>query len=256
LALGLNLREDRPCSRLRESESRVPSFGLAAAWAAVLGVFLGAVVPFWRTEAAIAEAEEAISHRPPEFERAERAYQRAIAAEGFLAVDRYSARPWLGYAQSELATWQWRRAKAEDRRWEKALILLLQAVSPPRNPNVWSLHLRRAETIRSLLQHLGSKLPPIEIVRLGAEIVKETRIATFLYPSNASLHARLAEASAEISMFGDAAKEAEEALRLDRLTPHPDKKLPDDVRKRLESHLPEWRDKAPQSVRLDASHGE
>ena len=251
LALGLNLRDDRASSRLRESESRVPSFSLAAGWAAVLGVFLGAVVPFWRTEAAIAEGEEAMGRKPPEFERAERAYHRAIAAEGFLAVDRYSARPWLGYAQSELATWRWRGAKAGDRRWDKALILLLEAVTPPRNPNSWALHMRRAETIRALLQHLGSQLTPIEVVRLGADLVKETRIASILYPSNASLHARLAEASAEISMFGDAAKEAEAALRLDRLTPHPDKKLPDDVRKRLESRLPEWKDKAPQSVGLD-----
>jgi hypothetical protein len=211
------------------------------------------VVPFWRTEAAITEAEDAIGHRPPDFERAERAYQRAIAAEGFLAVDRYSARPWLGYAQSELAAWQWRGAKPEDRRWEKVLFLLLEAVSPPRNPNAWSLHLRRAETIRALLQRVGSALPPIEVVRLGGEIVKETRIATALYPSSASLHARLAEASAGISMFGDAAREAEQALRLDRLTPHGDKKLPDEVRKRLESALPEWKDKAPQSVRLESN---
>jgi O-antigen ligase len=251
LALGLNLREDRPCSRLREFESRVPSFSLAAGWAAVLGVFLGAAVPFWRTEAAIAEAEEALQRRPPEFEGAERAYRRAIAAEGFLAVDRYSARPWLGYAQSELAAWRWRGARVGDERWKKVLVLLRDAVTPPRNPNSWPLHMRLAETIRALLQHLGSKLTPLEVVQLGGEIVKETRMATLLYPSNAGLHARLAEASAEISMFGDAAKEAEEALRLDRLTPHPDKKLPEDVRRRLESRLPEWREKAPQGLRLD-----
>ncbi len=251
LALGLNLREDRPCSRLREFESRVPAFSLAAGWAAVVGVFVGAAVPFWRTEAAVAEAEEAISHRPPDFERAERAFQRAITAEGFLAVDRYSARPWLGYARSELAAWEWRGAKAGDERWKKVLILLSEAVTPPRNPISWSLHMRRAETIRAILQHLRSDLPPIELVRLGGEIVKETRIATLLYPSHAGLHARLAEASAEISMFGDAAREAEEALRLDRLTPHLDKKLPKAVRERLESHLAEWREKAPQSVGLD-----
>ena len=73
IALGLNLREDRPCGQLRVLESRVPAFTGAAAWAAILGVFLGAVVPFWRTEAAIAEGEEAIGRQPPDFERAERA---------------------------------------------------------------------------------------------------------------------------------------------------------------------------------------
>ncbi len=78
-----------------------------------------------------------------------------------------------------------------------------------------------------MLQRVGSQLAPIDLVSYGGEIVKETRTATLLYPSNAMLHARLAEASAEISMFGDAVKEAEEALRLDlALTPHPDKRLP------------------------------
>ncbi len=72
MALGLNLRDDRPCSRLREYESRVPPFVLSTVWAAVLGLFLGAVVPFWRSEAAISEAEEATVRRPPDFERAER----------------------------------------------------------------------------------------------------------------------------------------------------------------------------------------
>ena len=64
LALGLNLRDDRSCSRLREYESRVPAFVLAVVWAALLGTFVGLVGPFWRSEAAIAAAEEAIKHRP------------------------------------------------------------------------------------------------------------------------------------------------------------------------------------------------
>jgi hypothetical protein len=94
------------------------------------------------------------------------------------------------------------------------------------------------------LQQVGPQIPPVDVVSFGAEIVKETRIATLLYPSNASLHARLAEASAEISMFGDALKEAQEALRLDRLTPHPDKKLPEPIRTRLEGQVAEWTEKA------------
>jgi hypothetical protein len=42
-------------------------------------------------------------------------------------------------------------------------------------------------------------------------------------------------------MFGDAVKEAEEALRLDQNMPHLDRKLPAAVRARLEARLPEWR---------------
>jgi hypothetical protein len=81
-------------------------------------------------------------------------------------------------------------------------------------------------------------------VSFGGEIVKDTRIATLLYPSNAMLHARLAEASAEISMPGEALKEAERALRLDRLTKHGDKKLPEAIRERLEDQVAEWKERA------------
>jgi O-antigen ligase/tetratricopeptide (TPR) repeat protein len=237
LALGLNLRDDRTCSRLREFPSRIPPFVLSAVWAAALGLFLGAVVPYWRAEAAISEAEEATRPgRAPEFERAERAYQRAIVA------DHYYARPWLKYAALELDAWVWRGAKFEDNRWKKIPELLRDAVTLPRNPNAWSLHMRRAEAIRGLLQKVGSQLAPIDLVSYGGEIVKETRTATFLYPSNAMLHARLAESSAEISMFGDAIKEAEEALRLDQLlNPHPDKRLPASTRQHLKSLVPEWK---------------
>jgi hypothetical protein len=45
-------------------------------------------------------------------------------------------------------------------------------------------------------------------------------------------------------MYQDAATEAREALRLDGITHHPDKKLPDSVRKRLEAQLSDWAEKA------------
>jgi hypothetical protein len=246
MALGLNLRDDRPCSRLRVSESRVPSFSLTAVWAAILGLFLGAVMPYWQAEAAAAEAEEAMDRPMPSFERAENACKRAVEA------DRYYARPWLVYARFEQLAWEWRGARLEDLRWKKIPILWLEAITPPRNPNAWTLHLRRADAIRGLLRRIGSKLPPTEVVRLGGDIVKDTLIATLLYPSNAMLHARLAEASAEISMFGVAVNEAEAALRLDQLTPHLDKKLPSEVRRRLEAQLSDWREKPP-GPRLDSS---
>ena len=41
-------------------------------------------------------------------------------------------------------------------------------------------------------------------------------------------------------MFGDAVSEANEALRLDRITPHADRKLPEDLRRRLEDLIPKW----------------
>ena len=92
LALGLNLRDDRSCGRLREYDSRIPAFVLAVVWAAVLGTFAGEVCPFWRSEAYMAEADEAIKHQPPNYERAEAATVSACHA------DRLSARPLLKLA--------------------------------------------------------------------------------------------------------------------------------------------------------------
>ncbi len=71
-------------------------------------------------------------------------------------------------------------------------------------------------------------------------IVHATRIASELNPCNSELHARLAHASADLNMYHDAVAEANEALRLDRITPHEDRKLPELVRQRLEESIPKW----------------
>ena len=238
LALGLNLQDDRSCGRLREYESRVPAFVLAVGWAALLGTFVGVVGPFWRSEAALAAAEAAINRRPPDFERAEKAYLSAIEA------DRYSARPWLKLASFYGLVWQEHGSKFEDPQWRKIPILYQKAASAPRNPESWALHADRARVIRQLLSLVGPRLDPLEALKYRGKIVEATRTAALLHPTNADLHARLAEASAEISMYKDAVTEATEALRLDRITPHHDKKLPQTIRKRLEALIPKWTENA------------
>ena len=57
---------------------------MATGWAALLGTFVGLVAPFWRAESFIAEAEAAIAHRPPNFDRADDAYLKAMAADPVL----------------------------------------------------------------------------------------------------------------------------------------------------------------------------
>ena len=244
LALGLNHRENAPCGRLRTVQGWLPGFGAAAVWAAVVGLFLGATIPFWRSEAALAEAEAAMNRLPPDFERAESAYRRAER------LDRFNPRPWLGHAYLQYQVWESRGAKPEDLRWRTIPALLLKAVSPPRGTDSWSLHFERANVIRDLLGRVGPSLAPLEAIQLRSGIVEATRTASRLHPTNATLHAALAEASAEISMFQDAAKEGREALRLDALTPHPDKKLAAPVRDRLQAKLPEWTEKAEQAPTL------
>jgi hypothetical protein len=240
IAVGLNLRDDRPCGRLREYAGRLPAVALAIVWSALAGAFVGAITPFWRSEAALAGADDALARRPPDLDRAQAAYEFAKEA------DRYSPRPWLGDAYLQLLIWESRGSRPGDLRWKKIPALLLKAASPPRNPNAWTLHSERAEVTRDLLKRLGQSLSPSEIIPLQASIVEATRTASRLYPTNAMLHARLAEASAEISMFRDAVTEAQEALRLDGITPHLDKKLPDARREQLEAKLPDWTEKAAQ----------
>lgn len=240
LALGLNQR-----GRLRTAEGRLPGFAAASVWAAVVGLFLGATIPFWKSEAAIAEAEAAMNRMPPDFARAESAYQRAER------LDRFNPRPWLGHAYLQYAVWESRGAKPEDLRWRTIPALLMKAVSPPRGTDSWSLHLERARTIRDLLGRVGPSLTPLDAIQLRSGIVEATRTASRLYPTSATLRAALAEASAEVSMFQDAAKEAREALRLDALTPHPDKKLDELTRDRLRTRLPEWTKKAELGPQLE-----
>ena len=235
-ALGLNLRDDRPCGRSREAGGRLAAFALAAVWVALLGTFLGAVVPFWKSEAAMAVAEDALNTRgrAPDFDRAENAYLAAIRADG------YSSRPWLAMAAMEYQAWMSRGGKVEDKRWNKIPLDLAEAVTAPRPTNSWSKHRERAMMMKLILSRIGPNLPPMEITRFRANVIESSRKAVRLYPTNASLRAWLAEASAEISMNHDAAKEGREALRLDALTPHLDKKLDPKVRLWLESKVPAW----------------
>jgi hypothetical protein len=245
VALGLNMRDDRPCSRIREYDSRMPALGMAVAWSALLGTFIGLVGPFWRSQAAIERGESALRQRPPNFEEAEIAFTLAAREDG------YSARPWLSLAAAHWMMWRARGSKVEDLRWMQVSMCYDMATAPPRNPRAWGLHNERALRIHDLLTELGSRLDPLQLTKFRGKIVEATRTASRLNPTNAELHARLAHSSAEISMFSDAASEAEEALRLDRITPHADRKLPEALRLRLEDLIPKWRasaDKMPVSA--------
>ena len=155
LALGLNLRDDRACGRLRDAGGRLPAFALAAVWAALLGTFAGAVVPFWESEAAIAEAEAALARRPPDFDTRR---GRLRPGDPRRPVQRPAlARPGLPRIR-DLA--RARGAKPDDLRWKKIPVLLLKAVTPPRNPKSWTLHRDRALVTRDLLAQLGAKPDP------------------------------------------------------------------------------------------------
>lgn len=239
LALGLNLRDDRRCSQPRDVEGRVVIFALAAGWAALAGLFYGTVVPFWNAEGFIANAEGALRAKPPNY---------PIARANLMAAcesDRYYSRPHLMLAAMELDAWKARGGLPNDKMYLAVSIAMRKAVTAPRNPNAWSLQRDCAVTDRELLTLLKGNLTPAQEIRLRGDAVLASRTATHLYPTNPNLHALLAECSADIGMLSDAVTSGEEALRLDRLTPHQDKKLPQTVRERLERQIPTWRKGVP-----------
>jgi hypothetical protein len=248
VALGLNLRDDRTCSSLREYESRMPPLGLAVAWSAALGTFIGLVFPFWRCEAAVRRGEDALNLIPPNYQAAEQSFLNAATEDG------YSARPWLSLAFMYERAWRENGSKVEDRRWMKIPIMFDYASAPPRNALAWSVHNERAKRIHGLLIKLAPALDPLRLTEYRGKIVEATRTASRLNPTNSELHARLAHASADISMYQDAVAEASEALRLDRITPHLDRKLPEEVRSRLEEMIPKWSADAAKMPAMPSPH--
>jgi O-antigen ligase len=234
LALAQNLRDDRGCGLLRDAGGRVTAFALAAVWVALLGSFVGITLPYWRCQAALDQAADALRARPPDYDRAEAAYQRAAEA------DRFSPRPWEHLAALDYQLWDSRGAKPDDLRWRKIPIELFKSVESPRPRDSWARHVERAQMMALILQRVGSTLMPIDLTRFRANVVESARTAALLYPTNATVRARLAEASAEIGMTDDAVKEARAALDLDKRTPHDDKKLDPKVRLWLEGKIPEW----------------
>ena len=245
--LALNLRDDRPCGRLSDPPfGRTSAFVLAVVWVAMLGTFVGAVGPYWRAEKAMAEAEDALKARPPAFEKAQAAYERAIAA------DKLSSRPWLAMAALEYAIWDMRGAKPGDLRWRKIPVEMAEAAYAKRTPSNWTVHRERARMSTLLLKRLGDRISPKDRLKLMGDAVNASRTASRLYPTNAMLRAWLAESSATIRMYPDAVTEGREALRLDKLTPHADKKLDPKIREWIESNLPDWEKSVSSSPDLKA----
>ncbi len=240
LALGLNLREDRACGRLRVSGGLGPAIGLACGWAVLAGTFYGAVVPGWLSDVALAEGQAAMAARPPAYEAGRVAYARAIE------LDHYAVRPWLALADLEYRFW--RSPEAKDRNktaWTKVLLTIDKALEGKyRDPDNLGLRRIQARYARTILRELPDDAKPFEDLGLKATIAKAARQAVRLYPTSASLRAELAQASVDIGKYDDAVTEAKVALQLDALMPHADKKMPNSDRSYLESHISRWEEQA------------
>jgi hypothetical protein len=146
LALGQNTRTDRPCGRLRAVGGRFGAFGLVFLAVSLLGGFLGAVVPFWQSEALLAEAEDAMRGHAPDLQRARSLFLRAGSA------DVYSPRPWLALAELDYGVWLNRGSPPTETLWRRINSELTAAVKPPRNPNNLQVQRVRMQILRELLR--------------------------------------------------------------------------------------------------------
>lgn len=241
-ALAQDLRVDRPCGRLRLVGGRWLAFGGMLGVSALLGSFLGTMGPAWNAEAALNEGRAALARRGgPDFDAAREAFHRASEA------DPLDPRPWLESAALELRAWESQGAWAGSRVWLTISALLDEAARPPRNPHSLRVQGLRLAALRELIRRQGEALSPQGRQALQLDLANAAARAVVLYPNDARLHAELAEAAAAIGRYDEAARQAREALRLDALNPHADRKLADDVRVRLRESLPRWTSPPPAS---------
>ncbi len=247
IALGQNLREGSSIARARIPRGgRSFAFIVGVPTAMLIGSFIGVIVPFWKSESAVAEARSLLDRRDPDFDRARILYLYAID------MDRYNVRPWTGLADLEFRYWLSRGAKADEPIWSEVDIALKKAVEfPPRNPRDLAVQERRAAYAREILARHTGDFTPAEIIKLRGVIVNAARMASRINPTKAKIRADLAIASAELGEYSGAVKEAREALRLDETTPHVDRKLPREVRESLLSMIPEWEKKAREYERVE-----
>ncbi len=255
MAIGLDLRADRPCGRIRTLMGRGWSFGLAALWAMLAGSFVGTESPHWKASAAIAqaEAEQEIARnlwtqtmaRLPEsvpederralaFEPAMPHYMKAAAAlTRATQVDRLASRPWEIQAMLEHEVWLARGKPMGPGElvWRRIDSMLKQATTRPRDPDQTAVQALRAEIASDLLTSDG--WPEYERTRIRDDRLDALRRLSRLDPTNATTRARLALALADSGHDAEAAIQADRALELDRITPHRDRKLPDHLRRQI-----------------------
>ncbi len=235
LALGLNLRDDRACGRLRMVAGRWGAFSLSFASAALIGLFVGGVVVHdWRADAAIAQGRAAALRNPPDFDQARVAFLQAAR------LDPYDAVPWVEIANLEYRRWAEERMPTNTGIRDRLGVAFQGAITPPRDPNSLPLQRSRMELLRSILEERGAFFDTRTARRLRLDLLDAATRATQLYPTSARLRAERAEAAVAVDRYTEAARQAREALRLDATTPHLDKKLPKAVRERLQEAAPRW----------------
>ncbi len=222
IAIGLNLREDRTCGQLVKRGGYVLAFVLAAILTAAIGWFWGSVLaPTTLASNLLAEAEAA--RKRGDMPRARKLFHEAAEA------DRYDPNPWVQLALFDFSIAEGRGEPPSEKEISEIANHSLSALEPPRNPESYNMLRKRDQVLSLLIDRL--KDPGVAqkgtIARLLAQRNEALRRAIAQYPTNVRLRARLAAVLAEVGDYDGAVKEGQEALRLDELTPHEEKRLPE-----------------------------
>jgi hypothetical protein len=237
MALGLNLREDRPCGRPRLVGGLGTAFVLAALLSAMAGWFWGAVLaPTLASESRLEQARAALRRRPPDLVAARRLYHEAAE------MDRYDPEPWIELALFDLSLIDTRGEVPSEKEVMHIANHLASALEPPRNPASHSVLLQREQVLTALLDRLQGMPLGTTIAQLRDQRLETLRRAARLDPSNSRLRARLAVRLAEAGQLEEAARQGREALRLDDRMPHQEAKLPE--RDKLETEVQRWAETA------------
>ena len=187
---------------------------LAAALALTAACYVTGYRPVLRSEAALRSAEVALFN-----DRGSDALQDLDEAA---RAEPLAAEPWRQLAGLTFQQWQRQPSEENFRRFDLCMKTALERA--PRAAATW---LAAGERYTAVFAH--SRQAADRDAALDAY-----RRAVQLYPNNALYHAEFALALRAVGQRDAFRREADAALDLDKLNPHAEKRLPPEVRKRLE----------------------
>jgi hypothetical protein len=206
----------RAAVSLADMRRLLPAAALGLVIIAVISCYLTAFLPVLSSRAALARAANTELSDD----------NRLEAMNAAIAADPYAVAPWLARAQLSA---QRLSEDPDNPRWQKSFVDATNAVI--------SLDGHSTSSVREILYLLGqvyTAAPSKDVSRL---MLQFSRVAVRLYPNSATIQAEYALALDLAGETKRSKRAAEKALELDRLTPHADKKLPAEMRDRLDKLL-------------------
>jgi O-antigen ligase len=200
-------------------------------WRPMVGWVLGAALMVMAA-ACYVTAYRPVLRSMGEVHLAQREPDRAAEhLEAAAAADPWAAEPWRQLAAVEFERWREQPNAETFGRFEKILERLTALA-----PNSATDRLAAGDFFMFASRQMEGVEPKLAKSYLDrARTAYEAAVR--LYPNNAAIRVKLAEADEAAGDRAGLRREAGEALRLDGLTPHSDKKLPEDVRNRLMGQL-------------------